>query len=102
MVEIQIKKAKNLFEKVKGLIGKKEPMAFYLKTRFGIHTFGLRFPIDVVILDSRHKIVHLKENIKPNRIYLWNPSFYHVLELPLHTIKKLELKKGVEIKLQEA
>ncbi|MGA7409853.1 MAG: DUF192 domain-containing protein [Bryobacteraceae bacterium] len=33
-----------------------------------IHTFGMRFPIDVVFLDMRYCIRHVVEGLKPNRI----------------------------------
>ena len=33
-----------------------------------IHTFGMRFPIDVVFLDTRYRIRRLVERLKPNRI----------------------------------
>lgn len=85
---LKVKKAKNIKEKVQGLIGKDKPYAMMLETRFGIHTFGLRFPIDVVILDDKNKIVSIRENMKPCRIFLWNPRYKKVLELPAGTIRK--------------
>lgn len=70
-----------------------------IKTRFGIHTFGVRFTIDVLILDKKNKIASIKENLKPNRIFLWNPAYEKVIELPRGTIKKYSLKLGDAIKL---
>lgn len=83
--------------KVFGLIGKKEPESLLLKTRFGIHTFGVRFPIDVVILDRQNTIVTIKEHVSPNRIFFWNPLFDTVLELPSGSIEQLKLRKGIKL-----
>lgn len=100
-VTLTIKKAKNLRQKIRGLIGKTKPEAILLQTRFGIHTFGVRFPIDVVILDSKNIVVKLKQNLKPNRIFLWNPRFDRVLELPAGTIQKKKLSLGSMVELRE-
>ncbi len=84
---------KNMLEKTLGLIGR-EPQALILRTHFGIHTLGMKYPIDVLILDKRHHVVALKENLKPNRIFLWNPQYDFVIELPKGTIEKTHTKIG--------
>lgn len=92
MVKIRAKEAKNIKEKVAGLIGIDKPYAFLLKTRFGIHTFGLKFPIDVLILDDKNRVVKIRRFLKPNSVFLWNPSFNRVLELPQGTVEKKQIK----------
>ena len=84
----------NNFQKTIGLIGKKNPQAIFFKTRWGIHTFGVRFPIDIVILDMTNTVQKIKHSLKPNRIFLWNPKFYNVIELPEGTIEKEHIKIG--------
>lgn len=91
MVAIPVKEAKSLKEKIVGLIGKK-PYALLIKTRFGIHTFGLKFPIDVLILDHKNKVVKIKKSLMPNSIFLWNPLYDMVIELPQGTIDKKKIK----------
>lgn len=88
MIKIYAKKAANLKEKIQGLIGKDKPYALTINTRFGIHTFGLKFPIDVLILNNKNKVVSIKKKLKPNRIFLWNPMYKKVVELPAGTIEK--------------
>ena len=34
----------------------------------GVHTFAMRFPIDVIYLDGDEVVVHLEENLKPWRL----------------------------------
>lgn len=85
-----------------GLIGKKKPYPLLFYTRFGIHTFFLVFPIDVVILDSKQCIVAVKESLVPNRIFFWDPRFNTVLELPSGTIRELHLHKGMQLQIKIA
>lgn len=82
-----------------GLLNSEKPHAIYFRTRFGIHTFGLKFPIDVIILDNNINVVRLKENLKPNRIFLWNPIHNRVIELPVGEIKKSKTEIGDKIRL---
>ncbi len=72
----------SLLAKSVGLIGQKKAKAIVLTTRFGIHTFGLRFPIDVIILNNKNEVVVLKKALHPNRIFMWNPKYKQVIELP--------------------
>lgn len=100
MITLFVKKARNLKEKVIGIIGKDKPTSLLIKTRFGIHTFGLKYPIDVLILDKCNKIVSLKKNLMPGRIFLWNPTYDKVLEAPVGTIDKKKIKINDEIFLK--
>lgn len=87
------------FAKVKGLIGEKSRKPIYFQTRFGIHTFGVRFPVDVVILDNKNRVVKLKQNLEPYRLFFWNPIYNQVLELPEGIIKKKNIQLGQQIRL---
>lgn len=66
----------------------------YLETRFGIHTFFVNFPLDLIILDKNNRVKKIKENLGPNRIFLWNPKYFKVFELPAGSIKALKLNVG--------
>ncbi len=99
MKTITVKRAVKIKEKIIGLIGKRNIKPLLLETRFGIHTFGVKYPIDVVILNGQYRVVDTAENLKPNRIFIWNPKYKRVLELPKGTIKELKLKQGQTIQL---
>lgn len=94
VIRIVVKKAEGFRESVIGLIGAKKAYPLLLKTRFGIHTFGLSFPIDVVVLNNDQKVVRLHPHMLPNSIYLWLPIYKYVLELPAGSIQKLSIVKG--------
>lgn len=84
----------NQLQKMVGLIGRKAPQSLLIKTRFGIHTFGVRFPIDVLVLDKHGGVVRRKQSLLPNRVFFWNPQFDTVVELPQGTIQDKGIKKG--------
>jgi uncharacterized membrane protein (UPF0127 family) len=99
MKSLQVTYASNIWNKSKGLLGTKKPYPLLLKTHWGIHTFGMIYAIDVVILDSHQTVVKLKQNLHPNSIFLWNPKHEIVLELPEGFVKKNKLEVGEKIKL---
>ena len=46
-----------------------------------VHTFGMRFTLDVVFLDAEGRVVELRRAVPPNRV-LRCPGATAVLELP--------------------
>ncbi len=101
IVSGDFKRLEGIFEKTLGLIGKNEPETYILKTRAGIHTFGVRFPIDILILDDKLKVRCVKESLKPNRVFFWNPKYNYVIELKNGAVKNSRTKAGdsLEFKL---
>ncbi len=99
MTEIRVKKLKSFKEKTLGLIFAKSAYPALIETRFGIHTFGLRFPIDVLILDNLNRVMLIRRSLKPNRIFVWNPKFKKVIELPSGEIEKKKIDKKETIAL---
>ena len=99
MPTIQARYAKTWWQKTIGLIGLETIMPLFLQTRFGIHTLGMKQPIDVIILE-KGEVVTIKENLQPNRIFFWNPWYTDVLELSTGTIQKLHIKIGTKISLE--
>lgn len=77
-----------------GLLRKSNPKNLLFKTRFGIHTFFLKEPIDVIILNEDKRIVGIKKSLKPNRLFFWNPLYSTIIELEHKTINKFSLKPG--------
>lgn len=96
-MKLYVTKAYSFKEKTLGFIGKKTITPLYFETRWGIHTFGVKHTIDVIILDEHNVVKVLKKNLKPNRIFLWNPTYKKVIELPSGMIKKKGLKVGISI-----
>lgn len=92
MLNLRVTFLRSLKEKSIGLIGAREPYPIYFTTRWGIHTFGLKFPIDVLILDKKRRIARVNQNLKPNQFYFWLPIYKDVIELPAGEIIKKKIK----------
>lgn len=99
-MKLKVKKLNSLREKSIGLIGANPITPVFFTTRWGIHTFGVLFPIDVVILDNNFRVVQTK-TVPPNCIFLWNPMHQGVLELPEGTILKRAIITGSYIEVEE-
>ena len=99
IVTNDLKIAKSFYDKTIGLLSKKNPRSLLFYTRFGIHTIGLKLPIDILILDSNGKVVKLKKNCPTNNFFFWNPKYNQVIELPSNTIKKTKTQIGDQLKI---
>ena len=94
--------ADNLFTRMKGLLGKNEMMqgeALWIKPCTSVHTFGMKFPIDVIFLDRKKVVTALIENMQRNRLTRLYLSAMSTLELPAGTIEKTDTKAGDEIEI---
>lgn len=100
MKKITVTKATSLWQQTKGLLGTTKAYPLLLKTRWGIHTFGMKYAIDVVILDKENKVVKIKENLKPNYFFVWNPKYNKVLELPTRFVGEKNIIQEDQILLE--
>lgn len=63
----------------------------------GVHTFAMRFPIDVVYLDRERFVIHLEEELKPWRVAAIRIQATSVLELPIGTIRESKTTLGDQV-----
>jgi len=96
----EITELKTFAEKSKGLLGKEAPYGAYFRTRWGIHTFGMKFPIDVVIADEAFQVRKIKKSLSPGRLLFWNPRHANVFELPAGTAAAVGLQIGDALELR--
>ena len=66
----------------------------------GIHTFGMRFPIDAVYLDSRRRVVRIYKRLVPKRIAALSVRTRSVLELPAGTLEAARTQVGDELEFR--
>jgi uncharacterized protein len=102
----KVRKADNFLTRLIGLLkrthlGPEE--ALWLMPSKGIHTIGMKFPIDVVFLNRDHQVLGLMSGLVPYRVSAVHLRGYSVLELPNGTIKKSRTEIGdkLEISLAE-
>ena len=60
----------------------------------GVHTFGIRSPLDIVLVDRFGVVVALSENLAPRRVSAWRRDAEGVLELPGWTIRASGTRVG--------
>jgi hypothetical protein len=63
----------------------------------GIHTFGMRFPIDAAYLDSHRRVVRVYKRLVPSRIAALSFRAKSVLELPAGTLEAARTEVGDEL-----
>jgi hypothetical protein len=62
-----------------------------------IHTLGMQFAIDVVILDEKNRILKTFSNLRPNRFVLPRLKARAILELPAGTLQRSTTKPGDQL-----
>ncbi|MFQ3662341.1 MAG: DUF192 domain-containing protein [Chloroflexaceae bacterium] len=67
-----------------------------------VHSFFMRFPIDVVFVDRHDRVVGLSEAMPPNRPYAGAWSARYVVELPSGTIAATGTRVGDVLRVEEA
>jgi len=93
----QAKLAVTLPQRIKGLLGKDSLSAnegLILKPCSSIHTFFMRFSIDVLFLDKNMQITRLFQNMPPNRLgsIVW--ASLMAIELPAGKISQTNTQVG--------
>jgi hypothetical protein len=76
--------------------------ALYIVPSGGVHTWGMRFPIDVAALDADGVIVDLVSAMAPWRIRLKRRGTAGVLELPAGTLERSRTEVGHRIAFEPA
>jgi len=93
--------ADSMYSRIMGLMFKKEMKKFdglILKPCYSIHTFFMRFKIDVVFLDRKDQVIKVIKNMKPWRVSWIYFRSNKVLELNGGTIQA-ELKTGDKVEI---
>lgn len=91
------------FERIKGLLGRKDlekGEGLVIKACNSIHTFFMQFPIDVLFLDRNNKVVRAISKMKPFRISNIYFKAVLVIELPANTIQNTSTSVGDLISLE--
>lgn len=83
--ELKTKIANTIFKRFKGLMFKKNiKYAIYFPKCNAIHTFFVRVPIDIYVLDKNRRVLKSKKNIRRNKIVKvkYNINKVGILEIP--------------------
>jgi len=95
---LAIRRADTFRARAKGLLGVRhldEGDALWLAPCRAVHTFGMRFAIDVVFLDARGKVLRIVPNLPPYRLAVCLRAA-SVLELAAGTMRRPGARASVE------
>lgn len=104
LITDDVKVAETFFTRSVGLLSKKSVSsneALVIKPCCSIHTFFMKFPIDVLFIGKNGNIIELYENVKPWRILPIHLASKYVLELCAGQISAKNIKKGDIIHIDE-
>jgi len=82
--------ADTFFKRTIGLLGRKELQkgeALVLRPCNSVHTFFMRFPLDLLFLDKNNKILKTISSIQPFRLTPIYFNAHFAIELPTGTIQ---------------
>lgn len=86
------------FSKSKGLMFTLTPKSmvfvFEKEKKIPLHMFFVFFPIDVLYLDKKKKVVEIKESFMPFHFYNPKKKAAYVVELPFGTVDDTKTKLG--------
>lgn len=94
--------ADNVLARSAGLLGTTKPdpdKALYLVPCKAIHTFGMKYSLDLVFLNIQGKVVKVVKNLRPNQMTSLVPEANCALEFPPNTIAAHQIEVGDELEV---
>jgi uncharacterized membrane protein (UPF0127 family) len=107
LVAENVRVARTHWSRLRGLIGTTHAgfppgQALWIVPCRGVHTFAMRFPLDLLYLDRARKVIDVHENVQPWRVA---PLRFHaasVMELPPGAIRKSRTEIGDKVEIVTA
>jgi len=94
--------ADSILGRLIGLLGRrslKPDRGVWIVPANAIHTIGMLFSFDVVMIDANFRVVSVTEMVKPFRIILPKLRAESVIELPTHTIFRSRTEIGDQLRI---
>jgi uncharacterized membrane protein (UPF0127 family) len=70
---------------------------FGKESRVSLHMVFVFYPIDIMFLDEKKKVVELKQGLRPFGFYIPKNKARYIIESPYGTIKKSKTRIGDKI-----
>ena len=99
----RVKVADSFLSRLVGLLGKrvlKPDGGVWIVPANAVHTIGMLFTFDLVLIDKDFKVVGLRELVRPFRITRPNFRAESVIELPAHAIFKSRTEVGDQLMIE--
>jgi len=97
-----VRKADNFLTRLVGLLRRQSlgpEEALWLIPSKGVHTIGMKFPIDVIFLDRTNKVIATVQDLAPRRISRLYLGAHSVLELPRGVVHKSSTVVGDQLEI---
>ncbi|MFF9023668.1 DUF192 domain-containing protein [Streptomyces eurythermus] len=99
-VSVPLEIAASYRARTRGLLGRDTVAgAMLLSPASGVHTFGMRIPIDVAYLDRRLSVIAVR-TMPPGRLGLPRPRARHVLEAAAGAMAGWGVRAGVRVEVE--
>jgi uncharacterized protein len=95
--------ADSILGRLVGLLGRRslpQDSGVWIVPANAVHTIGMLFSFDLVLIDKNFKVVGLRELVRPFTITWPNHRAESVLELPAHTIFRSRTKIGDQLLIE--
>lgn len=99
----RVKVADSIFGRLIGLLGRRSlqpDSGVWIVPANAVHTIGMLFTFDLVLVDKNFKVVGLRELVRPFRITMPERKAESVLELPAHTIFRSRTQIGDQLLIE--
>ena len=99
VLALEVELADTSWTRMKGLLGT-TPERFtsgkglWITPSQGVHTIGMKYPIDVVYLDKGHRVIHVSHSLPPFRFAAIKFKARSVIELPAGTLAQTQTSVG--------
>jgi len=95
--------ADSILSRLVGLLGRRslsQDSGVWIVPANAIHTIGMLFSFDLVLIDRNFKVVGLRELVRPCTITWPNHRAESVLELPAHTVFRSRTRIGDQLLIE--
>jgi uncharacterized protein len=102
-LSFRVKVCDSMIGRMVGLLGRRSlppDGGVWIVPANAIHTIGMLFSFDLVLIDKNFKVVGLRELIRPFRITWPKSGAESVLELPAHTIFRSRTQIGDQLLIE--
>lgn len=99
----RVKVADSVLGRLVGLLGRRSlqpDSGVWIVPANAVHTIGMLFTFDLILIDKNFKVVGLRELVRPFKITKPNFKAESVLELPAHTIFRTRTQIGDQLLIE--
>ena len=92
--------ADSFWKRMKGLLGRsemKETEGLWIKSCSSIHTYFMKFPIDVAFVDKNLKVTKISQSVTPGRLLFSTIGSRHVFEFGSGRLNNNNLEVGDQL-----